>query len=303
MEEVQKQKTRGIKPRWAFAGCKPQAIGVLNALKDRGFLPVFVASMPEAPEDDRRALEAWCQAQGVDCVATGDLKSEAGRLRDLDLLLVCRFNLLDPEIFEAPWLGSINIHSSLLPAYRGVHPVSWALINGEKETGVTIHRIDPGVDTGGIVGARAIPIEEHHDLWSLTDDLDRLSAQLAAEVFTFIEANGRLPDPRPQEGTGSYAPRRGPKDGRIDWSSGAGTLFNLVRALPEPLPSAFAARADGSEIRIRQARLPGCQPTDRSVPGQVLSVNGEGWFEVACGDGLVLKCQADRTLNVGERLL
>ncbi len=302
MEELQKQETRGIKPRWAFAGCKPQAIRVLNALKDRGFLPVFVASMPEAPEADRRDLEAWCQTQGVDCVVTGDLKSQTERLRDLDLLLVCRFNLLGPEVFEAPWLGTINIHSSLLPAYRGVHPVSWALINGEKETGVTIHRIDRGVDTGGIVAARALAIEERHDLWSLTEDLDRLSAGLAAEVFSYIEANGRLPDTRPQEGAGSYAPRRGPEDGRIDWSSGAGVLFNLVRALPEPLPSAFAARADGSEIRIRQARLPHHQPTGRSAPGQVLSVNGEGWFEVACGDGLALKCQADQTLRVGEQL-
>ena len=303
MEEVQEQETRGVKPRWAFAGCKPQALKVLNALKDREFRPVFVASMPEAPAQDQQALRDWCDAQAVDCVTTSDLKSEGERLRNLDLLLVCRFNLLGPEVFEAPWLGSINIHSSLLPAYRGVHPVSWALINGEPETGVTIHRIDRGVDTGGIVASRAIPIEDRHDLWSLTEDLDRLSALLVGEVFSFIEANGRLPDARPQEGTGSYAPRRGPEDGRIDWSSEAGTLFNLVRALPEPLPSAFAARADGSEIRIRQARLLASRPNGRSVPGQVLSANGEGWFEVACGDGLALNCQADRAVTVGERLL
>ncbi|WP_282609731.1 methionyl-tRNA formyltransferase [Pelagibius sp. Alg239-R121] len=289
-------------PRWAFAGCKPQAIEVLTALKDRGFVPVFAACMPEAPDQDRHDLQAWCSGHGVECVTSSDLKSVTGRLRELDLLLVCRFNLLDHEVFDAPRLGAINVHSSLLPAYRGVHPVSWALINDERETGVTLHRIDPGVDTGGILATQAIPIEERHDLWSLTEDLDRLSARLAVEVFDFLSVKGKLPEVRQQTGPGSYAPRRSADDGRIDWSVSARSLFNLIRALPAPLPSAFAKRPDGGEIRIRQASLNDRHPVSDAVPGQILTCNGEGWFDVACGDGTALKCQADLPVSVGERL-
>ncbi len=302
MEEVQRKETRGVTPRWAFAGCKPQALEVLNALEDRGFVPVFVASMPEAPERDRAELAAWCARRNVELIETSDLRQESARLADLDLLLVCRFNLLSPEVFEAPWLGAINIHSSLLPAYRGVHPVSWVLINGERETGVTIHRVDRGVDTGGILAARSLPIEEHHDLWSLTGDLDRLSGGLAVEVFEYLKLNGALPPERSQSGSGSYAPRRAPEEGRIDWSDSARALFNLVRALPAPLPSAFAVSPDGGEIRIQQARLQDYHRELNAQPGEVLSSSPEGWFEVACGDGGTLKCKADRPVAAGQRL-
>ncbi|TQV71874.1 methionyl-tRNA formyltransferase [Denitrobaculum tricleocarpae] len=288
--------------RWAFAGCKPQAIRVLTALEDRGFVPVFVASMPEAPESDRAELAGWCAARGVELLETSDLRDETARLQDLDLLLVCRFNLLSEEVFSAPRLGSLNIHSSLLPAYRGVHPVSWVLINGERETGVTLHRIDPGVDTGGILAARAISIADHHDLWSLTGDLDNLSAALAVEVFEYIEKHGTLPKEKQQQGESSYAPRRRPEDGRIDWSLSARSIFNFVRALPEPLPSAFAVGQEGREIRVKEARLSAVHRASDALPGEVLACSAGGWFEVACGAGDILKCRSEPPVTLGERL-
>lgn len=302
MEEVQRKEKCGVSLRWAFAGCKPQAIRVLTALEDRGFVPVFVASMPEAPESDRAELAGWCAARGVELLETSDLREETARLQDLDLLLVCRFNLLPEEVFSAPRLGSLNIHSSLLPAYRGVHPVSWVLINGERETGVTLHRIDPGVDTGGILAARAVSIEDHHDLWSLTGDLDRLSGELTVEVFDYIGQHGVLPQEKQQQGESSYAPRRGPDDGRIDWSLPARSLFNLIRALPAPLPAALALRRDGGEISIGQARPPAGHRAPGALPGEVLSCGDGGWFDVACGSGEVLTCRSGDPVTAGERL-
>ncbi|MGH6946124.1 MAG: methionyl-tRNA formyltransferase [Kiloniellales bacterium] len=291
-----------LSPRWAFAGCKPQAIAVLEALAGAGFLPAFVAWPEGALEDDSATLIDWATAKGVPVHGSKGLEESQIGLSKLDLLLVCRFNLLQQQVYSAPRLGSVNIHSSLLPAYRGVHPVSWAMINGERETGVTVHSIDAGVDTGRILRQAAIPIEDRHDLWTLTRDLDRLSARVALDLFGELSANGRLPVGRSQNGHHSYARRRGPDDSRIEWSGPARGVFNLVRALPPPMPPAFTERRDGARVPVLACAADPREGQRGTAPGTVLGYDRGGAAVVQCGGGEAAAIRCEPSLTSGERL-
>ncbi len=256
--------------KWAFAGGKPQGIAVLAALVEAGFVPSVVsASVP----DELAVLKALCPSA---------LVADSGQWDDLDLILTCRYELLKSAVFEKARWGAVNLHSSLLPAYRGVHPVSWALIAGETETGVTIHRIDSGVDTGNILAQKAIGIEAGDDLWSLTRRLDALSAEMAVSFFRGLD--GGLPEGVPQTGTSTYAPRRLPEDGAFSFKWPARKIRDLIRALPPPMPSAFADtekgrfKASRCEI-LREGEAP------KATPGTILGQD-QG-FAFATADGIV----------------
>jgi UDP-4-amino-4-deoxy-L-arabinose formyltransferase/UDP-glucuronic acid dehydrogenase (UDP-4-keto-hexauronic acid decarboxylating) len=273
--------------RWALAGGKPQAIACLKALTAAGFPPDFVMLPRGLPENDQAEMASAADDLGV-ALHDNDKARLAGMARELDLLLVCRFELLPAQVFEAPRIGALNIHSSLLPAYRGFHPVSWALIDGAEKTGVTIHRIDAGIDTGPIVAQAALPISDHHDLWSLTEDLDRLAADLAVSTFRFAAANDILPMPIVSSYAPSYGRRRTPADGRIDWAKPAQAVFNLLRALPKPLPPAYTIAPGGGETLVRRAEIIQGGHSD-APPGRVLVVENTGWCEVQCGLGSRLR--------------
>ena len=286
--------------RWAMAGCKSQALLILEALGGRGFTPSFVAVPPHAPASDRDAMEAWGSPRGLDVLRSRRLSEHVERLSGLDLLVVCRFELLPPEVFTRPRLGTVNVHSSLLPQYRGIHPVSWALVDGASETGVTVHAIDDGVDTGAILRQRRVTIEDRDDLHSLTQRLDAVSAELMVSLFEEIRSRGVLPPGCAQQGEPSFARRRRAEDGRVDWSRPARAVFNLVRALPPPLPAAFAERADGTRIELTK-----CELLERQIqapPGTVAAGSERGQVEVVCGDGRLARLVTPTRLATGERL-
>lgn len=287
------------KLRWALAGGKPQAIACLEALAAAGFPPDFVMLPQGLPDTDLAEMATATTGLGVP-LHDNDKVRLAGLVRELDLLLVCRFELLPAQVFGAPRIAALNIHSSLLPAYRGVHPVSWALVNGAEETGVTIHRIDAGIDTGPIVAQAAISISDQHDLWSLTQDLDRLGAQLAVSTFRGIAASGDLPKPIMSPYRRSYGRRRTAADGRIDWSKPARAVFNLVRALPAPLPPAYTITPGGVTTAVRRAEIIQDNPGDQ-LPGLVLAVDSSGWCDIQCGSGSRLRAHLDPLPSVGIR--
>ena len=287
--------------RWAFAGCKPQGAGILSALGQDGFVPDFCAVPTDLADADDAEMHSVASHLSVPVYRSQRLEELEHRLAALDLLLVCRFALLPPAIFTAPRLGAVNVHSSLLPRYRGVHPVSWALINGETETGVTLHRIGEGADTGPILSQSHVAIDDNDDLWSLTAKLNAVSASSVLHLFNGIAATGDLPAARPQAGRPSMAPRRTPDDSRIDWAGAAQTISNLVRALPVPLPAAFCFAGDGRRVEIRSARL--CAPCESlGVPGQVVQGDADGVARVLCGDGRCLDVIADHSLAAGDVL-
>lgn len=280
--------------KWSFAGCRNQGIKTLSALIESGFKPNLVAILPESTSAEIDAFSALARECGADFIISKDLKDQVAILKESDLLLVCRFNILSKEVFFAPRWGAINIHLGLLPHYRGVHPVSWALVNGEKNAGFTIHSIDSGVDTGKILRQGVVDISDNDDIWSLTDKLEQVSIKQTVELFKYIVDEGSLPKGQPQIGKGFYARRRTPEDGKIDWTRKGREIFNLVRALQEPLPNAFAYSSEGKKIEVLR-----CNLTDR--PGTVLAKFGTNSYLISCGDSLII-IETCQPLHIGEVL-
>ena len=186
--------------------------------------------------------------------------------------------LLPPEITAAAPRGAINLHGSLLPRYRGRAPLNWALIHGERETGVTLHHMIESPDAGDVIAQRRVPILPEDTAPTLHRKLVAAGAGLLREMLPAIERGsaGRTPqDPR----LATYGRRRRPEDGRIDWGRPAEEIHNLVRALTRPWPGAFTF-ASGRRLFIWES-APGTRGSD-GPPG---SLQGGRNLEVAAGSG------------------
>jgi methionyl-tRNA formyltransferase len=189
--------------------------------------------------------------------------------------------MLSEDILNLPVSGAYNLHGSLLPAYRGRTPVNWAIINGEKQTGVTLHHMIGKADAGDIVGQKAVEIEFQDTARTLYDKLCGAAKEMLAEVLPLIR-EGRAPR-IPQDLTkGSYYSGRRPEDGRIDWSWPAVRIYNLIRAVTEPYPGAFGFLPGVGKILIWWA-LPEEGRRNDHTPGQI-EVGKRDVF-VRTGDG------------------
>lgn len=155
-----------------------------------------------------------------------------------DLIAVMAYGQILPQaILDLPPFGCVNVHTSLLPKYRGAAPIQWAIANGDPETGVTIMQMDAGMDTGGILTQRATPIRPEDNAQTLHDRLALLGAELLAETIPGLVSKQIEPRPQPTEGV-SHARKIAKEDGRIDWQLPARTIWNRLRAFT-PWPGAF----------------------------------------------------------------
>jgi methionyl-tRNA formyltransferase len=199
-------------------------------------------------------------------------------------------DLIPAEVLDLAPLGAFNLHGSLLPKYRGRAPVNWMLVNGEREGGVTLHRMVTRADAGDIVAQRAVEITDDDTAVTLYGKIVPLGAALIREYHPLIVA-GNAPR-RPQDlGVGSYFGRRRPEDGRIDWNWPARRIFNLVRALTHPYPGAFC-EVDGRKLYIWRAAI-ASESGVRAAAGTILRTCDDGAVEVAAGEGAVLIMQAE----------
>jgi methionyl-tRNA formyltransferase len=205
-----------------------------------------------------------------------------------DLIIVVAYgHILPPAILDLPRFGCLNTHTSLLPEYRGAAPIQWAIANGETETGVTIMKMDAGLDTGGILAQRRTPIRPADNSVTLHDRLARLGAELLAQTIPDYVAGKIQPMPQPAEGT-NHAPKIKKEDGRIDWNQPAQTILNRLRAFT-PWPGAFTFLKMESKQRLIKiwkvevieaaclAEVPG-----DGRPGEILSAGKDGII-VSCG--------------------
>ncbi len=209
------------------------------------------------------------------------------RERQLQVAVVVAFGQLLPRsFFEHPPLGTLNLHASLLPAYRGAAPVARALLQGETRTGVTVIRVDEGLDTGGILTQTGLGIREEETAGELEVRLAQLGAGLLVRTLPGYAA-GSIP-PRPQDDSrASYAPVLRKEEGQIDWSLSAQRIHDQIRAL-DPWPVAFASFRD-QPIRIWKSRLVGADLSRvrAAAVGEVLVCNSSGIL-VCCGEGSTL---------------
>jgi methionyl-tRNA formyltransferase len=199
-----------------------------------------------------------------------------------DLAVVVAYGkILPPPILAAPRYGCINVHYSLLPAYRGAGPVQWAIIRGESETGVTTMQMDVGLDTGPMLLQRREPIRANDTSASLAERLSALGADLLEETLVRFRAGTLEATPQDDEAS-SYAPMLTKADGRLDWTRPATTLDQLARGT-FPWPGAFTFRA-GERLKIITT-----EPLDAPAgapPGRVVRAGKDG-VDVACGEGLL----------------
>ena len=202
------------------------------------------------------------------------------RKYEADIFVVAAFGqILSEEILNMPKFGCINVHASLLPHLRGAAPIQWSILNGDRKTGVTIQQMEKGLDTGDILLADKIPIDENETGDSLFDKLMKLGAELVVRVLPMIE-QGTVLAQKQDESEATYAAKITKDMGLIDWNDDAEKIARYVRGL-NSWPSAYTYK-DGKMMKIWRAEA---VPGNKNISaGQVIDVRDDS-FDVSTGDG------------------
>ncbi len=202
------------------------------------------------------------------------------RALEPDLFVVVAFRILPPEVFTIARLGSFNLHASLLPRYRGAAPINWAIIRGEKETGLTTFFLQEKVDTGSVILQARTPIGADETAGDLHDRLSEMGSGLTLETVRLIE-RGEASRTTQDEASASPAPKLSKEDCRIDWTKTARAVHDLIRGL-SPRPCAFTHHR-GTSLRIYRTKVSAAE--GKGEPGEILS--GGPALLVSTGDGAV----------------
>ncbi len=276
--------------RIVYAGTPDFAVPPLKALLESGHQVMAVYTQPDRPAGRGRKLTASPVKQVArrhqipvhqprtlrDAQAVAQLKALAS-----DLLVVVAYGLLLPsEVLAVPRLGCVNVHASLLPRWRGAAPIQRAIEAGDRETGVSIMRMDEGLDTGPVYLRKAIPIGEQETAGQLHDRLARLGAEALLEALPGITEGALAPQPQ-EESEALYAPKLEKREGEIDWRQPAWRIARKVRAF-NPWPVAHT-HYENANLRIWEA-----YPVEgmTAAPGTVMSATRDG-IDVATGEGLL----------------
>ena len=279
--------------RIVFMGTPEFAVPSLEALVESVYEICGVFTQPDKPKNRGMKLQTtpvkeYALSVGLPVfqpvkMRDGEALAILQRLRP-DLIAVAAYGKILPvDILELPPLGCVNVHSSLLPRYRGAAPINWAILNGEDETGVTIQRMAEGIDTGDILAQARTAIEINENAAQLTARLARLGAELLLETVRQLEAGSARATPQ-DESQASHAPMLSKELSPMDWGKTARQLHDQVRGL-YPWPSAVAV-LDG--IRCKMIRTSLLEEETDQQPGTVLRADKKGLW-VSCGDGRVLE--------------
>ena len=283
-----------------FMGTPEFAVPSLNALLGAGHTVCGVFTQPDKPKNRGMKLlpspvKVCALSHEIPVFQPAKMRDgEAlGYLRELDpeLIVVAAYGkILPSEILDYPVKGCINVHSSLLPKYRGAAPINWAILNGEAVTGVTIMHMAPALDAGDIISQASTPIGADETAPTLTARLAELGAELLVSAVEAIGAGTAARTPQ-DEADSTYAPMLSRELSPMDWSKPARTLHDQVRGLL-PWPAAVA-EFGGIRCKVFSTDLP-LQTTD-AAPGTILEAGKRG-IDIACGGGTVLhidELQAD----------
>jgi methionyl-tRNA formyltransferase len=228
----------------------------------------------------------FAHKQGLSPVFTpSHLKSpdfiDALQTIEADVFVVVAFRLLPREVFSMPRLGTINIHASLLPKFRGPAPIQRAIAAGEKTSGITIFKIDQGIDTGNLILQKKTEIGDDETSPQLYDRLSSLGSQGLLEAIDLMQ-KGKVDFLKQDEALASPAPKLTKEEGRIDWNLSAGTIFNRMRAF-KPFPGTFTFFG-GHRVHIEWASI--IDNESSLPPGTICGVSEDG-FDVRCGEGML----------------
>lgn len=278
--------------RVIFMGTPDFATGTLEEIVKAGHEVVGVVTQPDKPKGRGKTMMPTPvkeTALKYDLPVYQPKKVRESEFVELlrslnpDVMVVAAFGqIITKEILDMPKYGCINVHASLLPAYRGAAPIQWAVINGEKESGVTIMQMDEGIDTGDMIEKAVVPIAEDETGGSLFDKLSHTGAKLCVKVLKDLEEGTAVREKQPEESTTPYAKMIDKKMGEVDWKKSAKEIEQLIRGL-NPWPSAYT-KVHGKTLKIWKANV--LSETSQMNPGQIARVTKDS-FAVQTGQGIL----------------
>ena len=269
----------------------------MAALLDAGHDVPLVLTQPDRPagrglHPSKSAVKRLAEERGLEVFQPQKLSDDdaLGRLGAArpDVLVVAAYGLILPQrALEMAPHGAINVHASLLPRWRGAAPIQRALLAGDRETGITIMKMDAGLDTGAMLPPHRVPIAQDDDAQSLHDRLAALGAEAIVGALADIAAGRATFQPQPGSGV-TYARKIGKQEAELDWSRSGTELERAVRAL-RPAPGA-RSRLRGEIVKIWRAR----HVAHTGTPGMVLE-RGDDGIVIGCGEGALLATELQRS--------
>lgn len=281
--------------RVVFMGTPDFSVGTLRELVKAGHEVVGVVSQPDKPKGRGKSLmptpvkEAALEL-GLPVYQPKKVKDpeflEVLRKLAPEVIVVVAFGQIIPQsILDLPPYGCINVHASLLPKYRGAAPIQWAVIDGEPESGVTIMKMDTGLDTGDMITKVVVPIEKDETGGSLFDKLSEAGAKLLVDTLPSLADGTAVYEKQPEESPTPYAAMIQKQLGNIDWKRPAVEIERLIRGL-NPWPSAFT-KLNGKTLKIWSAQvLDESEKDAAAIPGTILRADVQGLC-VKTGQGVL----------------
>ena len=270
-----------------FMGTPDFAVPSLDRLAACGHEIAAVVTRPDRPRGRGRKLapppvKTAARRLGIPVMQPHSLDATdfLDRLRrfDADLFVVVAFVILPRVVLKIPRFGSVNLHPSLLPKYRGAAPINWAIIRGETETGISVFRLTTRVDAGDLLFQQVVGIGQDETAGELSDRLRTMGADALAAVVDGLERDELTSKPQPDKGV-TRAPRLEKEDGRIDWTCCAASIRNLVRGT-NPFPGAFTTWR-GEYLKVHRAEA----AHGAGLPGEVIVADGRKGCVIAAGEG------------------
>lgn len=305
--------------RIVYMGTPDFAVESLRRLVEGGYNIVGVVTMPDKPVGRHGSVlsaspvKQYAVSQGLKVLQPGKLKDEVfvEELRSLkaDLQIVVAFRMLPEVVWTMPRWGTFNLHASLLPQYRGAAPINWAVINGEKETGITTFFLKHEIDTGEIIQQVHVPIADTDDVETVHDKLMKLGGDLVLETVDKILDGTveRVPQEQliPSSTELKAAPKIFKETCRIDWNQGVKKVYDFVRGL-SPYPAAWTKLYDGDkqlDLKIFRTEKQFCEA--KEPVGTVLTDN-KAYLKIALSDGylniLSLQLSGKKRMVIGDFL-
>jgi methionyl-tRNA formyltransferase len=312
--------------RIVFMGTPEFAVASLDALVNEGYNIVGVITAPDKPAGrgmkmNESAVKKYAIEKGLHILQPEKLKNPEfiNELKSLnaDVQIVVAFRMLPEVVWNMPPIGTINLHGSLLPQYRGAAPINWAIINGEKETGVTTFKLQQEIDTGDILLSEKIPITENETAGELHDIMKEVGAKLLVKTLQGIADNTLQEKPQPSMVNGEWSninsrftidhspPKHAPKifteTCKIDWNKSAAEIHNLIRGL-SPFPAAFTF-LDGKLLKIYRSEKEKIKPV---INTGNYETDKKTFLKFCCADGYIhlleIQLEGKKKMNIGDFL-
>ena len=293
-----------------FMGTPDFAVASLRALVDSGFDVVGVVTAADKPAGrgqklQESAVKQYAVAKGITVLQPLKLKDpifiEELKSLSADLQVVVAFRMLPTIVWDMPSKGTINLHASLLPQYRGAAPINHAIINGETESGVTTFFLKHEIDTGDVIFSERVPIGDNETAGELHDKLMDVGAWLLVKTVTAIASGDFKEEPQPEHEELKHAPKIFKDDCAINWNQPAKTVFNMIRGL-SPYPTAYTKLNDKT-LKIFRAELEDNEP---GIAAGGFLTDGKSFLKFATKDGFIrlldIQYEGKKRMSVEEFL-